>query len=238
VSEQHSRRTASFHPLELCSAHSWSYRATSSTPPNRHRRPSSMICRLPWRAAHHRRRGNLALAPRSLPEELLLARFPQRRCTAAIGPNLRRSLPRIGVVNTFLSPADRRESGQDLNGPTQADQNTGGHRACTAATQGMPRCAGATCPHAAAATAAMRATAAVDFHTSADYATSNNSHIIIRPAASQHPAAGATQPLSLPPQSLGGPVFYVVAYQLLLAAHIFHKQISAWFCLFRTMYIL
>jgi hypothetical protein len=80
----------------------------------------------------------------------------------------------------------------------------------------------------------MRATAAGDFHTSADYATSNNSHIIIRLAALQHPAAGATQPLSLPPQSLGGPV---VAYQLLLVSHIFHKQISAWFCLFRTMYI-
>jgi hypothetical protein len=78
-------RTASFHPLKLCSAHSWSYWASASTPPNRHCRiaiaestsPSFLHdlqttmegCSPP--PARH----NSALAPTSLPEDLLLARF-------------------------------------------------------------------------------------------------------------------------------------------------------------------
>ncbi len=132
---------------------------------------------------------NSALAPTSLPEDLLKARFVLV-CRDGAQPPL----------DTFLSPADR----IDLNALTQAGQNTGGHRACTAVAQGTSRCAGATCPCSAAATAATRAAAAGDFHTSVDYATSNNSHIIIRLAASQYPSAGATQPLSLPPQSLRG----------------------------------
>ncbi len=113
--------------LKLWSAHSWSYRASSSTlstPPNHRRCPSSKICRPPWLAAHHRRRGTTWLQLQHLYQRTYWQACPsrQRRCTAAVGPCLRRSLPSIGAVDTFLSPADRRENGQDLNATTQAGQ--------------------------------------------------------------------------------------------------------------------
>jgi hypothetical protein len=53
-----------------------------------------------------------------------------------------------------------------------------------------------------------------DLQPSTDNATDNFILFIsIRPPASHRPAAEPTQPLSLPPQSLGGPV---VAYRLFL----------------------
>ncbi len=69
--------------------------------------------------------------------------------------------------------------------------------------QGSPRCAGATCLHATADSA--EAATAGDVQPSIDSATNNNFIILsIRPPALQGPAAKPTQPLRLPPQSLGG----------------------------------
>jgi hypothetical protein len=142
-------------------------------------------------------RHNTAPAPASLPEEFLLAPFVLVRRDGTQPPGVR-------AVNTFLSPADRQENGKVLHSLTQAGKDTGGHRAGTAAVQGTPRCADATCPGGTTATAATRVAGTGDLHASADYATIGNINIIIRPAASQHPAADMTQPLSLLPQSLGG----------------------------------
>jgi hypothetical protein len=67
----------------------------------------------------------------------------------------------------------------------------------------LTRCAGATCLRAIADTTG--ATATGDLQPSADNATKNINIIIYnQPPYSQRPAAGLTQPLSLPPQSLGG----------------------------------
>jgi hypothetical protein len=151
-------------------------------------------------------------APPKLPEELLLARCvqvrrdgagPPRRRAAAAVPDLRRSLLSAGAVDTFLSPRDGRENRQGVHTQAQGSQDTSRDRASKAATQGSPRCTGATCPCAAAKTAGAAATG--DLQPSTDNANNNFIIIIsIRPPASQRPAAEPTQPLSLPPQSLGG----------------------------------
>jgi hypothetical protein len=134
------------------------------------------------------------------------------RCAAAVVPSLGRALLSAGAVNTFLSPRDRRENRKGVHAPPQGSPDIGGYRASQAAAQGLPRCAGATCPRAATDTAGAAATG--DLQPSTDNAT-NDIIIIssIRPPASQRLAAEPTQPLSLPPQTLGGPG---VAYHLFL----------------------
>jgi hypothetical protein len=59
-----------------------------------------------------------------------------------------------------------------------------------------------TCPRTTAVTAGAAATG--DLQPSTDIATNNIIHVSIQPPASQRPDANRTQPLSLPPQSLGG----------------------------------
>ncbi len=131
-----------------------------------------------------------------------LGACPPGRCVAAAIPCLRRTLPSAGAVNTFLSPRDGRENRQGAHTPPQGSPDTGRYWASQAAAQGSPRCSGATCPRAAAYTAGMAATS--DLQPSTDSATNNISHVSIWPPASHRPAAEPTQPLSLPPQSLGG----------------------------------
>jgi hypothetical protein len=65
----------------------------------------------------------------------------------------------------------------NLHSPTQAGQDAGGHRACTAAAQGTPRCAATTCPQAAAASAASRAAETGDLHASTDYAITHHQQL-------------------------------------------------------------
>jgi len=69
---------------------------------------------------------------------------------------------------------------------------------------GDARCAGAACPFTPAITGGAAVTG--DLQPSTDITTNNIIHVSIQPPASQRPAANRTQPLSLPPQSLGGPV--------------------------------
>jgi len=101
--------------------------------------------------------------------------------------------------STHFFPRDGRENLQGVHTPPQGSPDTGRYRASQAAAQGSPRCAGATCPRVTAETA--QAVVTGDLQPS-----TNNIAIIIsiRPPASQRLAAKPTQPLSLPPQSLGG----------------------------------
>jgi hypothetical protein len=136
---------------------------------------------------------------------------PGQRTAAAV-TCLRRPLPSAGTVNTLLPPRDGGYNGQGVHAPPESGPDTSGYGASQAAAQGTPRCAGATCPGAAAETAGAAATG--DFQPTSYSATNNFILFVsIRPPASQRLAAEPTQPLSLPPQSLGGPV---VAYRLFL----------------------
>jgi hypothetical protein len=87
---------------------------------------------------------------------------PSGRGAAAASACLRQSLSRAGAVNPFLSSADRRENRPGLPSLPQAGQDADRHRTCTAAAQGTPRCAGATCPHAAAVPAGFPAITSLD----------------------------------------------------------------------------
>jgi hypothetical protein len=78
---------------------------------------------------------------------------PPGRCAATTVPDLRRTVPSAGAVNTFLSPRDRRKNRQGVHASPQGGPDTSRYGASQAAAQGSPRCAGATCPHAAADTA-------------------------------------------------------------------------------------
>jgi hypothetical protein len=139
-----------FHPLKLCSAHNWSCQASSSTRPSRRHR----LAVLPRRSADYHG-GPIATADETQhsPSSDIsaggaptspLCPSPPGWCTAAAGSCLRQSTLSVRAVNTFLSPADRRKNGQCLHSPTQAGQDTSGHRAGTAAAQGTPHCAGTT----------------------------------------------------------------------------------------------
>ncbi len=112
------------------------------------------------------------------------------RCAAAAVPGLRRTLPSAGAVNTFLSPRDGRENWQGVHTSPQGGPDTSRYGASQAAAQGSPRCAGATCPLAAADTAGAATTG--DLQPSTDSATNNIIHVSIRPPASQRPAAEPT----------------------------------------------
>jgi hypothetical protein len=70
------RENSEFSPAEALFAHSWSYPASSSTPPSRRCNLFSRICRPLGPPPRHRRHGTARLQPPStLLEELLLARF-------------------------------------------------------------------------------------------------------------------------------------------------------------------
>ena len=150
-------------------------------------------------------RHNAAPAPSTLPEELLLARFVLVRRDGAQPPlsPIYDGPYRVLERSThffLLEMGDRTDKVSTLRlkaARTPAD------KACKATAQGSPRCAGATCPRAAAETAG--AAASGDFQPSSYSATNNCIHFfIIRPPAPRRPTAEPTQPLSLPPQSLGG----------------------------------
>jgi hypothetical protein len=103
-------------------------------------------------------------------------------------------------INTAESPSLSflRELQTMMTGrpPPPARHNAAPAPASKAAAQGSPRCAGATCPRAAAETAG--AAASGDLQPSSHDATNNYVHFFsIRLPSSHRPAAEPTQPLSL-----------------------------------------
>jgi hypothetical protein len=155
-------------------------------------------------------RHNSASAPSTLPEELLLARFVLVRREGAQPPLspvydgpyrvldlsthffLLEMGERTDKVSTFRLKAARTPADTEPAKPPR---------------RGRPFAqASATCPHAAVDTAGVAAT--FDLQPSTYSATNNTIHVSIRPPASQRPAAEPTQPLSLPPQSLGGDLWW------------------------------
>ncbi len=182
-------------------------------------------------------------APSTLPEALLLARFVLVRRDGAQpplspvydGPNrvLERSThffllemgERTDKVSTLCLKAARTPADTEPAKPPR---------------RGRPVAqASATCPRAAADTAGVAAT--FDLQPSTYSTTNNTIHISIRPPASQHPATEPTQPLSLPPQSLGGtcggvlsvPATFpaLTACDLLYLTHAVYMYIIALACL-------
>jgi hypothetical protein len=165
-------------------------------------------------------RHNLAPAPSTLPEELLLARFVLV-CRDGVQPLLSPVYDRPYRVLErsthffLLQIGERTDKVSTLRfkpARTPADTESAQPPA------GDARCAGAACPPGDAATAGAAATG--DLQTANDIATINSIHIIIRSAPSQHPAADTTQPPIQPPQSLGGDLWWHTHCSLFSQRHI------------------
>jgi hypothetical protein len=164
-------------------------------------------------------RHNLAPAPSTLPEELLLARFVLVRRDGAqpslspvydgpyqvLEPSTQFFLLQIGERTDKISTLRLKQARTPADTePAQPPRR--GHPFA----QVLPVCGA---PPVRAAPPSLRGAAATgDLQTANDIATINSIHIIIRSAPSQRLAADTTQPLSLLPQSLGGGP--VVAYPL------------------------
>jgi hypothetical protein len=152
-------------------------------------------------------RHNSAPAPSTLPEELLMDRFVlvrQDRAQPPLSPAY--DVPyRVLEMSThffLLKIGDRTDKVSTLRlkaARTPADTEPAKPpRRGRPVAQAPPVCAPPPSQRGVAATG--------DLQPSTDIATNNIIHFSIQPPASQRPAADLTQPLSLPPQSLGGPV--------------------------------